>query len=82
MYNLELSKKEIQTILMAFKDSKEKLDKVSSNISCCYSDLPDNLKNFWRDRKSYKKYTDYTASICFNQIDEMTKLEEKIENIL
>ena len=82
MYNVELSKKEIQTILMAFKDSEEKLDKVVVNMRCCYSDLPDNFKTFWRDRKLYEKQTDYTANKCFKQIEAINKLEEKIEKIL
>ena len=82
MYNLELNKREIQTILMSFKDSEEKLNKVVENMRCCYSDLPDNFKTFWRDRKSYEKHTDYNIRRCFNQIDAINKLEGKIENIL
>ena len=82
MYNLELSKKEIQTILMAFKDSEEKLNKLVVNLRCDYSELSDNLKLFWRNREHYVKHTKNTIDRCFIQIDKMIKLEKKIENIL
>ena len=82
MYNLKLNKKEIDTILTALQDSNEKLEKRLSEMRCSYFDLPENLKHLWKDREVYERHIEVMLQETSRQIDEITKLEEKIENTL
>lgn len=82
MYDLELSKKEIDTILIALQDSIEKIEKRLSEMNCNYSELPDHLKHLWKDKEAYERHKEVIIQESSRQIDEITNLEEKIENIL
>ena len=82
MYDLELSKKEIDTILIALQDSIEKIGKRLSKMNCNYSELPDHLKHLWKDKEAYERHKEVIIQESSRQINEITNLEEKIENIL
>ncbi len=82
MYDIEISKNELDIIFMALRDSKERLNQQTSKLSCSYSELPENLKFLWKDKEAYKEYADNSAKECFRQLDEISKLEEKLEKIL
>lgn len=82
MYDIELSKKEIDTILIALQDSTKKLEKSISAMKCNYLELPNCLKSLWKNKENYEKHKEIVIQESFKQIDEITKLEEKIENIL
>lgn len=79
MFNVEISLEELKTILIALKDSKERLSKHSSKISCNFSDLSEDLKLFWRSKEEYIKYNDTAAEKCFREMERIEALEEKFK---
>lgn len=81
MYEIEINKKELDTILVALRDSKERLSQLISKLNCSYFDLPDNLKFLWRDKEAYQKYTDDAIKECLRQLKEINALEEKLEQL-
>lgn len=81
MYEIEISKKELDTILIALRDSRERLTQQTTQLSCSYFDLPQNLKLLWRDKAAYDKYKDDAIHDCCRQIEEINELEEKLEEI-
>lgn len=81
MYNVEISKKELDIIFIALRDSEERLHQQVCKLRCSYLDLPENLKFFWRNKKAYDNYADNSVKKCFKQLDAINKLEEKLEQI-
>lgn len=79
MYEIEISKNELDTILMALKNTKERLTEQATQLSRSYYDLPPNLKFLWRDKVAYDKYKDDTIHECCRMVDDITKIEEKLE---
>ena len=43
MYEIEISKKELDTIVVALRDSEERLREQCKTLHCSYFDLPDNM---------------------------------------
>lgn len=81
MYDVEISKKELGTIIMALGDSEERLRKILSNMRSSYFDLPNNMKFIWRNKKAYDRYTDDVTKVCCRQLDEVCDLQEKLEEL-
>lgn len=79
MFNLEISPEELETMLVALEDSKERLSQHSSKLSWSFSTLSEDLKLFWRNKEEYIKYTDDTAKKCFREMDRIDALEEKLK---
>lgn len=81
MYNLEITKNELDTILVALRDSEERLRQQLTKLNFCYSDLPDNFKFMWKDKTSYEKYSEDAKKECFRQLKEISILQEKLEEL-
>lgn len=81
MYDIEISKKELDTILIALRDSKERISRQKRELNCSYSRLPKNLKFLWKDEATYEKYKNDAIKDCNTQINEINALEEKLEQI-
>lgn len=82
MYKIQIKRQEIETILKAIRDSRERLNQQVLNLRSSYFNLPPNLKLLWRDELAYNKYKDDAIHACFRDIEEISKLEEKLEEIL
>lgn len=81
MYEIEISKKELDTIVVALRDSEERLREQCKTLHCSYFDLPDNMKFIWRDKKAYDKYTENAIKDCCRQLDEICALQEKLDEL-
>lgn len=82
MYDIEISKKELDTILVALRDSKERISNQKIKLNCSYSKLPKNLKFLWKDEATYEKYINDAIKECNIQINEIDALEERLEQII
>lgn len=81
MFNIEVNKNELDTILIALRDSEERITRQMKHLKCNYSDLPPNLKFLWKDEKTYKEYSNNAIQECLKQLNEINKLREKIAQI-
>lgn len=81
MYDLEINKKELDTIVVALRDSEERLRQQLTKLNCSYSDLPDNFKFMWKDKASYEKYTEDAKKDCCRQLEEISALQEKLDEL-
>lgn len=81
MYDLEINKKELDTIVVALRDSEERLRQQLTKLNCSYSDLPDNIKFMWKDKASYEKYSEDAKKDCFRQLKEISALRDKLDEL-
>lgn len=81
-FEIKISKNEMETILMALRDSQDRLDEQLSAIHSSYWELPAKEKLFWRNKSAYDEYKNNFTKICCKQSEDAYKLEEKLKGIL
>lgn len=81
-FEIKISKQELNILIMALKDSQDRLDEILGVIYKPYYELLEKEKLFWRNKSEYDKYRDNLRKDCCKQSDDAYKSQEKLQNIL
>jgi hypothetical protein len=82
MYILKFNKNEVDIIMEALNDNKEKYVNLKETLKGNYKDLPKNIKFIFKDEKSFDQYKNCTIQEYRKQIYQIEELEIKLYKIL
>lgn len=81
MYKLKFNKSELEIIIEALNNNKEKYVKLKETLKGKYKDLPKNIKFVFKDEESFEQYKKNIIKEYRKQIYQIEELEIKLYKI-